>query len=110
MEHIAAILLLVACTDDFGACREIPADTPQYMTLLDCEKDLEPALIRITRTAPQAFAQCIALDPAKENDEVQVSWKIGSDGEFLTHLQYTDVVIASAMVGGAGSRDRAAKP
>src|SRR5690606_25263989 len=105
MEHIAAIMLLVACSDDLGACREVSVDVAHFATVEDCEKQLEPSLVRVIQSAPQAFGQCVSMDPADENRDVQLGWEIGRDGEFRTQLKYTDVVIASAMDNKADNRD-----
>ena len=96
MEHLAAILLLVACTDDLGSCREVPAEVPFYQSAKDCEADLEPALVRLIRTDPQAFGQCVAVDPADEGNAT-LTWEIQEDGVFHARLEYTNVMIASAV-------------
>ena len=94
MEHLAAILLLVTCTDDLGSCREVPAEVPFYQSAADCEADLEPALVRLIRTDPQAFGQCVAVDPADEGNAT-LTWEIKEGGVFHAKLEYTDVMIAS---------------
>jgi len=101
MEHIAAIMLLVACSDDLGACREMPAAVPFYMSAAECEAELEPAIIAVTQSAPQAFGQCLAVDPAGEGGDATVTWEIREDGVFRAALEYNDVLIASASDGGA---------
>ena len=49
MEHIAAILLLVGCTDDMLVCRELPAPAPVYESIEECENQIEASMISFTR-------------------------------------------------------------
>jgi hypothetical protein len=57
MEHIAAFMILIACSDDLQACNEIPAPAVAYETVQECEAELTPAMRTISAVAGQVLRQ-----------------------------------------------------
>ena len=80
MEHVAAIMLLIACSDDLSLCQEATAPTIAYETMQDCERDIEPAMRDIAVEAPTVLAQCFQIDPALFAEDVEISWDITEGG------------------------------
>ena len=49
MEHIAALLLIIGCSDDLSQCRELPAPVPLYEAAEDCNRALPDSARRFHR-------------------------------------------------------------
>lgn len=95
MEHIAALLLIIGCSDDLAQCKEIPAPIPVYETVEECEGDLPIALRMITGTAQQIMAQCVVVDPALEEEDAELVWDINPDGTLYASVEVPQVMVAS---------------
>lgn len=78
MEHVAALLMLVGCSTDLGACRELPAPAAVFETMEDCDARLIDALAGAAGTYPRIFADCIAVDPALEEVDAEIVWDVTS--------------------------------
>lgn len=94
MEHIAALLLIIGCSNDLAECRELPAPVPVFETAEDC--DIERALsIRTFADAnPRIFASCVPVDPALEEQDAELVWDI-QDGKLIASIEVPDVMVAS---------------
>ncbi len=95
MEHIAAILLLVGCSDDMLVCRELPAQVPVYETAAECEASLETSMIRFSASYPQIVGQCVDVDPALEESDAELVWSISANGTFMASFEQPVVQVAS---------------
>lgn len=95
MEHIAAILLLVGCSDDMLVCRELPAPTPIYETAEECEAEIEASMIAFSDRFPQVLGQCVATDPALEELDAELVWRVSADGTFLASYEQPVVQVAA---------------
>lgn len=95
MEHIAAILLLVGCTDDMLVCRELPAPAPVYESIEECENQIEASMISFSNRFPQVLGQCFDVDPALEETDAELVWSIAADGTFLASFEQPEIQIAS---------------
>ncbi len=97
MEHIAALLLIVGCSDGLTHCRELPAPVPVYEAKADCDEALPQSLGAFTGQFEQLFAQCIPVDPALEEEDAELTWDIKPDGTFIASVGRPegDVMVAS---------------
>ena len=102
MEHIAALLLIVGCSDDMAHCRELPAPVPVYETVEECESDLQPSISLFTTKHPQVFGQCVEVDPAIEEEDAKLVWDVKPDGTLYAMIEVSDVMVAS----GTKSREK----
>ena len=93
MEHIAALLLVVACSD--LECRELPAPVPIFETLEECESELQPTIGLFTTQHPQVFAKCVEVDPALEEEDAELVWDVSPDGTLHASLQAPQFLVAS---------------
>lgn len=101
MEHIAAILLIIGCSDDLAQCRELPAPVALYETAETCESELPASLRGFTGEYPQLFAQCVAVDPAMEEEDAELAWDINGDGMLVASIGVPDVMVATNSDGTA---------
>lgn len=85
MEHIAAILLLLGCSDDGRVCTELPAPQIGYETVQACEQDTPRALSGAGSSHPLVLSKCIAVDPLAEGD-MEIVWDINERGELLASV------------------------
>lgn len=82
MEHLAALLLIVGCSDDLSKCEELPAPTVAYHSMETCESDMQAAFGQFVRDYPQIFAQCVTFEPELLEMDAQIVWEI-TDAEHL---------------------------
>lgn len=101
MEHIVALLLIVGCSDDLATCQELPAPVTVFETAEACEVELPVALREFTGQYPQVLAKCLDIDPALEEEDVELVWDIESDGTFYASVGVPELMVAS---GGKGDR------
>lgn len=95
MEHVAAIMLLIGCGDGNIECRELPAPTPAYETVAQCEADMESALRGASNEMPLIYGQCAEVDPALFEQDAIVSWDFASNGELHVDVVPSDAMYAS---------------
>ena len=95
MEHIAALLLIVACSDDIGQCRELEAPVALYETQEDCEDDLQPAISGFVTRYPRVMGQCVFVDPAIEEEDADLVWNVKPDGTLFAMIEVPETLIAS---------------
>ena len=97
MEHIAALLLIIGCSDDLARCQELPAPTSIYETKEDCDRKLPSSLGAFTGQFEQLYAQCIPVDPALEDEDAELVWNVHPDGTLTAAVEprKDDVIVAS---------------
>ncbi len=98
MEHIAAFLLVVGCSPDLAACREIPAPTAIYETIEDCAAE-RPGYAAVHQgDAPRVFVECFEVDPQLTETDAEIVWDVGSDGKLTAWVEpyaSEEVLVAS---------------
>lgn len=87
MEHIAAFMLLIACSDDFQACTEEPAPAVAYETLEQCELELSPAIRMSAARHDKLMGQCVEIDPALFYEDAEIVWDVTKDGEIEVAIE-----------------------
>lgn len=97
MEHIAALLLIVGCSDDLAQCRELSPPTAVYEAVEDCEADLQPSIGLFTTKVPQVFGECVEVDPSIEQEDAELVWDIKADGTLLAMIEVPEIMIATAL-------------
>jgi hypothetical protein len=101
MEHIAALLLIIGCSDDLAQCRELPSPVAIFETAEECETELPGSLRDFTGRYPQLFAQCVVVDPALAEEDAELTWDIGNDGVLIAAVTApsSDVMVATNSEG-----------
>ena len=64
MEHIAAVLLIVGCSNSLEQCRELPAPVSVFETLGECTAERPFAVGDLSQAEPRIFSRCLPVDPA----------------------------------------------
>lgn len=82
MEHLAALLLIVGCTDDLSQCSELPAPAAAYESMDTCDSDMHAAFSEFATDYPQILAQCVTFDPELLQGDAEIVWEI-TDAEHL---------------------------
>lgn len=100
MEHIAALLLIIGCSDNLSECKELPAPVPVYETVEECDANLGDAMKGYVNRHPQIFAQCVSVDPALEEEDVELVWDVRNDGTLHAALEVPDVMVAGSTERG----------
>ena len=95
MEHIAALLLIIGCSDDLSQCAELPAPVPLYEAVEDCNRELPGSLGGFSGQYGQLFARCVQVDPALEEEDAELTWDIRPDGTLVASV---DAVPSNVMV------------
>lgn len=95
MEHIAALLLIIGCSDDLAQCSELPAPVTVFETLEECEREVPASIGLFTGERPQIFAQCLAVDAALEEEDAELTWDVRPDGTLIASIGGSDVMVAT---------------
>ncbi len=103
MEHIAALLLIVGCSNSRDQCRELPAPVAVFETVSECAAQRQKAVAGLAQVAPRLFSRCLVVDPALEDDYDQITWNVRADGTFEAAISVVGAVVAS---NGYPSRQR----
>lgn len=97
MEHIAALLLIVGCSNDLAACKELPAPVPVFETMQECAAELPLSLTRANAKDEKVFAQCVFVDPAMEEEDAVLEWDVTRNGGLIASVTAGgDVIVASS--------------
>tara|TARA_R110002020_G_scaffold58372_4_gene160048 strand:- start:13979 stop:14314 length:336 start_codon:yes stop_codon:yes gene_type:complete len=90
MEHIAAFMILIACSDDYQSCTEQPAPAVAYETMQQCELELSPAVRMVAAWQERALGKCVEIDPALFYQDAEIVWDVTSEGEIEVALELID--------------------
>ena len=86
-EDIAALLLVIGCSDDLSQCRELPAPVSIFETKEDCDQQLPDSLGAFTGQLEQLYAQCLSVDPAMEDEDTELVWEVHPDGTLIASVE-----------------------
>ena len=103
MEHIAAVLLIVGCSNSLEQCRELPAPVTVFETLGECTAERPFAVGDLSQAEPRIFSRCLPVDPALEDDYNEIVWNVRADGTFEASVEISNMVVASNGGRSAGS-------
>ena len=96
MEHIAAFLLVLGCSDDLADCRELAPSMPLFESGEACDAALHEALQTFSNSYPQLLAQCLAVDPAIEGEKLELAWNIDAGGILHASIETPGIMVAGA--------------
>jgi hypothetical protein len=98
MEHIAALLLVIGCSNTMADCRELQVPVSVFETANQCVAERPFAMGDVQGQAQHIVAKCLAVDPALEDDYDQIVWNVRADGTLDASLAISNVVMASNAV------------
>ena len=95
VEHIAALLLVIGCSNSMTECRELPVPVSVFETAEACTAERPFAMGDVQGQAEHVVSKCLAVDPALEDDYDQIVWNVRPDGSLDASLQISNVMVAS---------------
>jgi hypothetical protein len=95
MEHIAAVLLVIGCSDTMTECRELPVSVSVFETAQECTAERPFALAEVQGQAARIIAKCLSVDPALENDYDQIVWNVRPDGTLDASVEISNLEVVS---------------
>ena len=98
MEHIAALLFVVGCSNSMTDCRELQVPVSVFETEQACTAERPFALGDLQGRAPHIVGKCLTVDPALEDDYDQIVWNVKPDGTLIASLEVSGMVVASNTV------------
>lgn len=101
MEHIAAFMLLIACSDDLESCKEFPAPAVAYETVEQCQEELRPAMRTMSASQTTSFGKCVEIDPALFYEDVEIVWDVTREGGIEVSLEVVNPQMAVQSVARA---------
>ncbi|GAB1583193.1 MULTISPECIES: hypothetical protein [Phyllobacteriaceae] len=81
MQQLAAIMLLVTCSNDLAVCHEQPAPTVSYETVATCETELKPAIRNLAAENTRVYGKCVEVDPEIMERDAAIFWEIDANDE-----------------------------
>ena len=97
MEHIAALLLIIGCSQDLADCRELPAPMPVvFETAEECDSVLPSIARRIESDDARLFARCIEVDPALEEMDAELVWDVTDENGLVASVEVLEEPIPGA--------------
>ena len=95
MEHIAALLLVIGCSNTMTDCRELSVPVSVFETFEACTAERPFALGDVQGQMPHIVGKCLSVDPALEDDYDQIVWNVRPDGKLDASLEVSGMLIAS---------------
>jgi len=105
MEHIAAFMLLIACSEDLQACREYPAPAIGYETVEQCQAELTPAISTIPTDQDKTYGKCVEIDPALLYEDAEIVWDVTHQGGIEVTLEVINPHMSLQSVASVERRD-----
>ncbi|MCV9998658.1 hypothetical protein OE766_10400 [Pararhizobium sp. YC-54] len=102
MEHIAAIMMLVGCTQGNVECKELPAPAVGFETAEECHALLQPSLNAARGKYKIVYGKCAAIDPALYIEDATITWEITPAKELDVQVTFDE---PAPPVQVAGKRD-----
>ncbi|MCY0095273.1 hypothetical protein [Hoeflea ulvae] len=109
MEHIAAFMLLIACSDDLQACSEQPAPVEAYETVEQCRQDLSPAMASMAQLQKKTFGKCVEIDPALFYEDAEIVWDVTAAGGIEVAIELINPEMSIAAVAQAETPAKASQ-
>lgn len=95
MEHIAALLLIVGCSQDMKQCEELPSPVTVYETAAECDAELPAALRQVDGSRPRVMGTCVYVDPAMEEEDAELVWDMTPDGALRASVEAVSMNVAA---------------
>ncbi|RLQ88212.1 hypothetical protein [Notoacmeibacter ruber] len=97
MEQLAAIMLLVSCSDDMSMCTEVEAPQAAYETQEICETQVGDAIRQNASSAPLVLGKCVSVNINELQEDAWITWDINPAGELVAAVEFdSDIEMASS--------------
>ena len=98
MDHIAALLIAIACPADLSACAALPVHGAAFETMTDCQSVAELTAEEYGPANNVLYARCLALDPAEAPQDYVVAWRIDAQGTLLAAARPAPVAAPRVLI------------
>ncbi|PWW02021.1 hypothetical protein DFR52_102686 [Hoeflea marina] len=96
MQSLAAVMLVVSCTQVPEKCTEIPVPVPAYETMAACMDDLRPMMGQADVRKGQIIGACASFDSALFERDAAIVWDVSAAGRLSVELEADSMAVASA--------------
>ena len=87
VEDIGALLLIIGCFEDLSQCHELPAPVSIFETTEACDQQIPNSFGAFSGQFEQLYAQCLPVDPAMEDEGVELVWEVHPDGTLFASVE-----------------------
>lgn len=99
MEHVAAIMMLVACAPGNTDCRELPASSVAFETVEECRQLLQPSVYAMRHVKGNVYGECTQVDPALFIEDATISWAITPAGKLDVDVTFDEPAVPLIVAG-----------
>ena len=97
MEQLAAIMLLISCSDDMSVCQEVNAPQAAYETQQICETQIGNAIRDNAASSPLVLGKCVSVNIDELQEDAWITWDISPAGELVAAVEFdTDIEMATS--------------
>ncbi|MCP1199737.1 hypothetical protein [Notoacmeibacter sp. MSK16QG-6] len=96
MEQLAAIMLLISCSDDMAICNEVEAPQAAYATQEICETQIGGAIRENASAAPLVLGKCVTVNVDELQEDAWITWDINPAGELVAAVEFDDDIEMAA--------------
>lgn len=87
MQHLAAIMVLISCSNDLDVCKERPTPTVSYETIATCKTELKPAIDNLGAESTRVYGKCVEVDPDVLERDAAIYWEIDKNDELQVTIR-----------------------
>lgn len=102
MEHIAAIMLLVGCSQGNLECRELEAPVVAFEAAEECRDMLRPSIAAARTGTRVVYGACAEVDPALFVEDATIEWDFTPKGALKVHVIIEDADLPVMVAEKAG--------
>ena len=106
MQLINAVMLLLGCSHDVGACQPLEVFEPYYETVQSCEASISTQEHLVGEGFPVTLAKCITVDNLPAKEAVKIDWHFNNNGVLIA---YAGPITEPAIPASNGDVQLAAK-
>lgn len=85
MQLINAVMLILGCSHEAGACQPVEVFEPYYETVQSCETSIEAQEHLSGEGYPVTIAKCIAVDNLSAQAAVKIDWHFNNNGVLVAY-------------------------
>ncbi|WP_394690597.1 hypothetical protein [Hoeflea sp.] len=103
MEHIAAFMILVACSEDLGSCEQKQVPSVAFETLQQCQAELSPLRRMASDVHGKTFGACVEVDPALFYEDAEIVWHVTAQDGLTVQLELLNPEMSIVTIAQAPS-------
>ena len=99
MQLINAVMLILGCSHEAGACQPVEVFEPYYETVQSCESSILTQEHLSGEGYPVTISKCITVDNLSASAPVKIDWHLNNNGVLIA---YAEPVIEPAIPSSNG--------